>query len=220
MWARVFKDLYPRFQTMRGHAVPRQAGWDSHGLPVEIEVEKELGLSSKQDIEAYGVAAFNERCRESVSRYVEDWIALTERSGIWFDTEHAYWTMSNDFIESVWWLVRQLGRRPALRRPPGHALLPPAAAPPSRHTSSASRARTDVVDPSVFVRFPVVDRDVDLLVWTTTPWTLVSNGPSPSAPTSATCASPRRTAGEIWCRPRTPRSDAGRCRADRDMDRA
>ena len=176
MWARVFKDLYPRFQTMRGHAVPRQAGWDSHGLPVEIEVEKELGLSSKHDIEAYGVAAFNERCRESVSRYVEDWIALTERSGIWFDTEHAYWTMSNDFIESVWWLVRQLWDAGLLYE--GHRVTPycpRCGTALSSHELGQPGAYRDVVDPSVFVRFPVVDRDVDLLVWTTTPWTLVSN---------------------------------------------
>jgi isoleucyl-tRNA synthetase len=176
VWARVFKDLYPRFQTMRGHAVPRQAGWDSHGLPVEIEVEKELGLRSKQDIEAYGVAAFNERCRESVSRYVEDWIALTERSGIWFDTEHAYWTMSNDFIESVWWLVRQLWDAGLLYE--GHRVspyCPRCGTALSSHELGQPGVYRDVIDPSVFVRFPVVDRDVDLLVWTTTPWTLVSN---------------------------------------------
>ena len=176
VWARVFKDLYPRFQTMRGHAVPRQAGWDSHGLPVEIEVEKELGLRSKQEIEAYGVAAFNERCRESVSRYVQDWIALTDRSGIWFDTEHAYWTMSNDFIESVWWLVRQLWDAGLLYE--GHRVTPycpRCGTALSSHELGQPDVYRDVVDPSVFVRFPVVDRDVDLLVWTTTPWTLVSN---------------------------------------------
>ncbi len=176
VWARVFKDLYPRFQTMRGHAVPRQAGWDSHGLPVEIEVEKELGLGSKQDIEEYGVAAFNERCRESVSRYVEDWIALTDRSGIWFDTEHAYWTMSNDFIESVWWLVRQLWDAGLLYE--GHRVspyCPRCGTALSSHELGQPDTYRDVVDPSVFVRFPIVGRDVDLLVWTTTPWTLVSN---------------------------------------------
>jgi isoleucyl-tRNA synthetase len=176
VWARVFKDLYPRFQTMRGHAVPRQAGWDSHGLPVEIEVEKELGLRSKHDIEAYGVAAFNARCRESVSRYVEDWIALTERSGIWFDNEHAYWTMNNSFIESVWWLVRQLWDAGLLYE--GHRVTPYCArcgTALSSHELGQPGVYQEVVDPSVFVRFPVVGRDVDLLVWTTTPWTLVSN---------------------------------------------
>ena len=108
VWARVFKDLYPRFQTMRGHDVPRKGGWDCHGLPVEIEVEKELGLTSKHDIEAYGVAEFAQRCRDSVSRYVEDWAALTARSGVWIDTKDAYWTLSNEYIESVWWIVRQM----------------------------------------------------------------------------------------------------------------
>ncbi|HMK12894.1 MAG TPA: class I tRNA ligase family protein, partial [Acidimicrobiales bacterium] len=108
VWARVFKDLYPRFQTMRGHDVPRKGGWDCHGLPVEIEVEKELGLTNKHEIEAYGVAEFTQRCRDSVSRYVEDWAALTERSGVWIDTKDAYWTLSNEYIESVWWIIRQM----------------------------------------------------------------------------------------------------------------
>src|SRR5690606_29012067 len=108
VWARVFKDIFPRFQTMRGRDVPRKGGWDCHGLPVELEVERELGLATKADIEAYGIEAFNRRCRESVQRYVEDWAALTDRSGVWIDTRNAYWTLSNDYIESVWWLIRQL----------------------------------------------------------------------------------------------------------------
>ena len=99
VWARAFKDLFPRFQTMRGHDVPRKGGWDCHGLPVEIEVEKELGFTRKFEIEAYGVADFNDRCRESVQRYVEDWGALTERAGVWIDTKNAYWTLSDDYIE-------------------------------------------------------------------------------------------------------------------------
>src|SRR4051794_7855079 len=90
VWARVFKDLFPRFQTMRGRAVPRKGGWDCHGLPVEIEVERELGFTGKHDIEAYGIEAFNERCRASVQRYVEDFAALTERSAVWIDTRDAY----------------------------------------------------------------------------------------------------------------------------------
>src|SRR5262249_34616399 len=108
VWARSFKDLYPRFQTMRGRHVARKAGWDCHGLPVELEVEKELGFSGKRQIEEYGIAAFNERCRASVHRYVGDWEAMTRRIGMWLDTERAYWTLDRDYIESVWWHLRQL----------------------------------------------------------------------------------------------------------------
>ena len=93
---------------MRGRDVPRKGGWDCHGLPVELEVEKELGLHNKHEIEAYGIEAFNARCRTSVLRYVEEWSSLTSRSGVWIDTADAYWTMDNDYIESVWWVVRQL----------------------------------------------------------------------------------------------------------------
>src|SRR5215208_3697467 len=108
VWPRVFKDLYPRFHTMRGRYVPRKGGWDCHGLPVELEVEKELGLRSKAAIESYGIAEFNQRCRESVTRYVQDFIELTERSGVWIDTADAYWTLSNEYIESVWSLLRRM----------------------------------------------------------------------------------------------------------------
>ena len=143
VWARVFKDLYPRFQTMRGRRVPRKGGWDCHGLPVELEIEKELGLHSKHEIEAYGIAEFNQRCRESVRRYVEDWAALTSRSGTWIDTKDAYWTLSNDYIESVWWLVRQMwDAGPDLRGPPRGALLRRAAAPPSPRTRSHRATET------------------------------------------------------------------------------
>src|SRR5919202_910373 len=100
VWARVFKDLFPRFQTMRGRDVPRKGGWDCHGLPVEIEVEKELGFTQKHQIEDFGIGRFNARCRDSVERYVEDWAALTERAGVWIDTANAYWTMSTDYVES------------------------------------------------------------------------------------------------------------------------
>ena len=177
VWARVFKDLYPRFQTMRGHDVPRKGGWDCHGLPVEIEVEKELGLTSKHDIEAYGVAEFTQRCRDSVSRYVEDWAALTERSGVWIDTKDAYWTLSNEYIESVWWIIRQMWDKGLVYE--GHRVTPYC---PRCGTALAShevaQGYQDVVDPSVYVRFPIAaggPDSADLLVWTTTPWTLVSN---------------------------------------------
>ena len=122
VWARVFKDIYPRFQTMRGRDVPRKGGWDCHGLPVELEVEKELGLSTKSEIEAFGIAEFNRRCRESVQRYVTDWTALTERSGVWIDTADAYWTLDNSYIESVWWLIRQLWDKGLLYE--GHKVSP------------------------------------------------------------------------------------------------
>ncbi len=184
VWARVFKDLYPRFQTMRGKAVPRKGGWDCHGLPVELEVEKALGLHSKHEIEAYGVAAFNQHCRDSVQRYVEDWSALTTRSGTWIDTADAYWTLSNDYVESVWWLLSQLWQKDLLYE--GHKVSPYCArcgTALSSHELGQPDVYRDIVDPSVYVRFPLVDvgpqhqdlEGADLLVWTTTPWTLISN---------------------------------------------
>ena len=176
VWPRVFKDLYPRFQTMRGKRVPRKGGWDCHGLPVELEVEKELGLASKAEIEQYGIAEFNARCRESVSRYVEDFISLTERSGTWIDTADAYWTLSRDYIESVWWLVRQLWDKGLLYE--GHRVspyCPRCGTALSSHEMGQPDVYRQVSDPSIYVRFPLVDDDADLLVWTTTPWTLLSN---------------------------------------------
>ncbi len=123
--ARVFKDIYPRYKTMRGYRVPRKAGWDCHGLPVELEVEKQLGITSKQEVEEFGIAEFNQRCRESVFEYVEEWNRLTERIGFWIDLDDPYVTLDNDYIESVWWSLRKtLGRRPPLRGPQGRPLLP------------------------------------------------------------------------------------------------
>ena len=107
-WARLFKDIYPRFQTMRGHLVRRQGGWDCHGLPVEVEVEKELGFSGKQQIEAFGIAEFNARCRESVLRHVDEFTVMTERMGYWVDFDDAYWTMNPEYIQSVWWSLKQI----------------------------------------------------------------------------------------------------------------
>ena len=174
VWARVFKDLYPRFQTMRGRDVPRKGGWDCHGLPVELEVEKELGFTHKDDIEAYGIANFNDRCRDSVQRYVEDFAAVTQRAAVWIDTKDAYWTLSNDYIESVWWLVRRLWDDGLLDE--GNRVVPYC---PRCGTALSShevaQGYLDVTDPSVYVRFPLLDDDADLLVWTTTPWTLISN---------------------------------------------
>ncbi len=176
VWARVFKDLYPRFKTMQGHRVPRKGGWDCHGLPVELEVERELGITSKQEIEAYGIAEFTQRCRDSVHRYVEDWSSLTSRSGVWIDTKDAYWTLDNDYVESVWWLFRQMWDAGLIYE--GHRVIPYCArcgTALSSHEMGQPDVYRDVEDPSVYVRFPVEGRDADLLVWTTTPWTLISN---------------------------------------------
>ncbi len=176
VWARLFKDIYPRFHTMRGKYVPRRAGWDCHGLPVEVEVEKELGFAGKPEIEDFGIEAFNQRCRESVQRYVEDWSALTSRIGMWLDMSDAYWTMSNEYVESVWWLYRQMWDKEQLYE--GYKVVPycgRCGTALSSHELGQPDAYRDVTEDSVYVRFPLLERDVDLLVWTTTPWTLVSN---------------------------------------------
>ncbi|MBI4497145.1 MAG: class I tRNA ligase family protein, partial [Chloroflexi bacterium] len=109
--ARVFKDIIPRYKTMKGFQAPRKGGWDTHGLPVELEVERELGITSKPEIEQFGIAAFNQRCRESVFRYLKDWEAVTERIAFWIDMEDAYITFRNEYIESCWWILKQLWDR-------------------------------------------------------------------------------------------------------------
>jgi len=106
--ARTFKDMYPRYRTMTGHSVGRRAGWDCHGLPVEVEVEKEIGTKTKRDIERFGIAEFTRLCRESVVRYVEDWERLTERIGFWLAFDDAYWTMNPEYVQSVWWALKRL----------------------------------------------------------------------------------------------------------------
>ncbi|MPZ86820.1 MAG: isoleucine--tRNA ligase [Nitriliruptorales bacterium] len=177
--ARVFKDLFPRYRTMKGHQVPRKGGWDCHGIPVELEVEKELGFTRKQDIEDYGVAEFNARCRESVTRYVEQWERLTERIGFWVDTDDAYWTMSTSYVESVWWSLKQLWTSDLIYE--GHRVVPycpRCGTALSDHEVAQGYATT--VDPSIYVRLPVREgplavEGASLLVWTTTPWTLISN---------------------------------------------
>ena len=174
VWARVFKDLYPRFHTMRGRYVARKGGWDCHGLPVELEVEKELGFSGKQQIEEYGIAAFNRRCRESVHRYVDEFEALTARIGMWIDTTDAYWTLDTTFIESVWWAIKTMWDRGLLYE--GFRVVPYCGRCGTALSShEVAQGYHDVTEASVYVRFPVVERDFDLLVWTTTPWTLISN---------------------------------------------
>ncbi len=174
VWARSFKDLYPRFHTMRGRYVARKGGWDCHGLPIELEVEKELGFSGKQQIEEYGIAAFNRRCRESVHRYVEDWSALTTRIGMWLDTADAYWTLTTEYVESVWWHIKEMWDRELIYE--GFKVVPYCGRCGTALSShEVALGYEEITEPSVYVRFPVVDRDFDILVWTTTPWTLPSN---------------------------------------------
>jgi isoleucyl-tRNA synthetase len=173
--ARVFKDIYPRYKTMRGFSVPRRGGWDCHGLPVELEIEKELGLKSKRDIEAYGIDKFNARCRESVLRYVSDWERLTERIAYWTDLGDAYQTMSNDYIESVWWSLKKIHDQGLLYEDFKVVPYCPRCGTPLSDHEVAMGYET-VTDPSVYVRFPLEDEEnTSLLVWTTTPWTLLSN---------------------------------------------
>ena len=184
--ARVFKDVYPRYKTMCGYRVPRKAGWDCHGLPVELEVEKQLGISSKQEIEEFGIAEFNRRCRESVFEYVEDWNKLTERIGFWIDLDDPYVTLEDDYIESVWWSLRKLWDDGRLYE--GHKVVPYC---PRCGTALSShevaQGYQDVEDPSIYVRFQLFDDDgsvssESLLVWTTTPWTLPGNVAVAAAP--------------------------------------
>ena len=155
--ARVFKDVYPRYKTMCGYRVPRKAGWDCHGLPVELEVEKQLGISSKQEIEEFGIAEFNQRCRESVFEYVEEWNRLTERIGFWIDLDDPYVTLENDYIESVWWSLRKLWDDDRLYE--GHKVVPYC---PRCGTALSShevaQGYKDVEDPSIYVRFPLLGR--------------------------------------------------------------
>jgi isoleucyl-tRNA synthetase len=177
--ARVFKDLFPRFHTMKGKQVTRKAGWDCHGLPVEIAVEKELGFSGKGDIEKFGIAPFNDKCRESVQRHVTAFTDMTDRMGFWVDFDEAYWTMSPEYVESVWWSLKEIWKKGLLVQ--DHRVAPycPRCGTGLSDHELAQGYET-VTDPSVFVRFPVTSGDLvalnaSLLVWTTTPWTLVSN---------------------------------------------
>jgi isoleucyl-tRNA synthetase len=177
---RTFKDVYPRFKTMTGFRVPRKGGWDCHGLPVELEVEKEIGTTGKRDIEAFGIAAFNERCRASVKRYVGEFERLTERIGYWVDLRDAYWTMDTPYIESVWWSLKSLFERGLLQEDDRVTAYCPRCGTALSDAEVALGYRS-VEDPSVFVRFPIDEASdpslvgASLLVWTTTPWTLPAN---------------------------------------------
>jgi isoleucyl-tRNA synthetase len=184
--SRVFKDIYPRFQTMRGYRVERKGGWDCHGLPVEIAVEQELGIHHKAEIEEYGIARFNAKCRESVFRFLEEWNRLTERIGFWLDLEHAYRTLDETYIESVWWALQRIDTRGLLYE--GRKVVPYC---PRCETTLSSHevalGYRDVIDESVFLKLPVTGADPPrehLLVWTTTPWTLPGNVAVAVSPTA------------------------------------
>ncbi|MGD0610081.1 MAG: isoleucine--tRNA ligase [Anaerolineales bacterium] len=173
--ARAFKDIFPRYKIMRGFHVSRRGGWDTHGLPVEIEIEKRHGFNNKQQIESYGIAKFNEECRKSVFDYIQDWEKVTDRIAFWVDLNDAYVTYTNDYIESVWWILKRFWDRDLLfKRYKIVPYCPRCGTPLSDH--EVAQGYADATDPSVFVRLPLVDKPgTSLLVWTTTPWTLPAN---------------------------------------------
>jgi len=182
--SRVFKDVFPRYRAMKGCYTPRIAGWDTHGLPVELGIESRLGFTSKTQIEAYGIGKFNQLCRESVTSNIGEWNRLTERIGFWVDLDHPYITYNNSFIETCWWLIKQLWDKGLVYQ--GYRVTPHC---PRCGTSLSSHEvalgyKDDTPDPSVYVRFRVVsqlpfaidsDEPLHLLAWTTTPWTLTAN---------------------------------------------
>jgi len=173
--ARAFKDLFPRYKTMRGYRVNRKGGWDTHGLPVELEVEKKLGLKSKKEIESYGIEKFNEECKKSVWTYAHEWKNFTDRIGYWIDMEHPYVTYTHDYIESVWNIVKTINDRELLYK--DYKVVPWC---PRCGTALSShelaQGYEDVKDLSLYVKFKVVgEENLFILAWTTTPWTLPGN---------------------------------------------
>ncbi|MCK4274091.1 MAG: class I tRNA ligase family protein, partial [Dehalococcoidales bacterium] len=179
----VFKDAIPRYKVMKGYYAPRIGGWDTHGLPVELEIEKQLGISSKTQIEEYGVARFNELCRQSVNGYMREFEQILERVAYWVDLENAYVTMNNDYIESCWWAIKRMWDKELVYQ--GYRVTPHC---PRCGTSLSSheiaQGYKDTEDPSVYIKFKVSenslgnlpeDKPVYLLAWTTTPWTLPGN---------------------------------------------
>lgn len=182
--ARAFKDLFPRYKTMRGYRVPRKGGWDTHGLPVELEVERELGLKSKPEIEQFGVEEFNRRCRDSVFRYVQEWERLTERIGFWVDMTDPYVTYRNEYIESVWWFIRQMWEKDFLYLDYRSTPHCPRCGTSLSDAEVALGYRENTPDPSVYPKFRLTDESAKklglappafVLAWTTTPWTLPGN---------------------------------------------
>ncbi len=171
---RVMKDLILRYQTMNGHYILRKGGWDTHGLPVEIEVEKKLGLEDKHAVEEYGINKFIEECKKSVFKYENVWVEMTKRIGFWLDMDDPYITLKNDYIESVWWSLKEAWKKKLLYK--GHKVVP--YCPRCGTALSAheiSQGYKEVVDPSIFIKFKRRDKDEYFLAWTTTPWTLISN---------------------------------------------
>ena len=186
--SRVFKDVIPRFRTMRGYRVPRKAGWDTHGLPVELEVERDLGLKSKPDIERFGVEEFNRRCRENVVRYVREWEALTDRIAFWVDTESPYQTFDNSYIETGWWIIKRLWEGGLIFQDYRSAPHCPRCGTTLSDAEVAQGYQEDTPDPSIYIKFRVLaEQTADpvlrlgegvptyILAWTTTPWTLPGN---------------------------------------------
>ncbi len=174
--ARAFKDMFPRYKTMQGFHVLRKGGWDTHGLPVELEVEKQLGLTGKEQIEAYGVAKFNQMCKESVWEYLSDWEALTERMAFWVSLEDAYVTMNNEYVQSLWWILKQLWDKGLLFE--GYKVVPycPRCGTPLSSHELSLGYQEGTVDPSIYVKFALKgEENAYLLAWTTTPWTLPGN---------------------------------------------
>jgi len=171
---RVMKDLVLRYQTMNGHYILRKAGWDTHGLPVEIEVEKKLGLKDKQDVEKYGIKKFNEECKKSVFKYENAWVENTKRIGFWIDMDHPYITLKNEYIESVWWSLKQAWEKNLLYK--GHKVVPYCTrCGTALSAHEIAQGYKKVEDPSIFVKFKLKNEDTYFLAWTTTPWTLISN---------------------------------------------
>lgn len=187
--ARAVKDLYCRYNFMTGHSVDRRAGWDTHGLPVEVQVEKQIGSTGKKDIEAYGVAAFNKLCRESVFTHIGDWKQLTERMGFWVDFDRAYITYKNEYIETEWWILKNLWERGLLTQNFKTTMHCPRCNTSLSDHEVSQGMKEDVDDPSIYVKFAadgdslvergVIDasesRPVFFVIWTTTPWTIAAN---------------------------------------------
>jgi len=173
--ARAFKDLFPRYKTMQGYHVERKAGWDTHGLPVELEVEKQIGISGKKEIEEFGVDKFNKQCKESVWKYKGEWEKMTRRIGFWIDLEHPYVTYDNEYVESVWWILKQIWDKQLLYR--GHKVVPQC---PRCGTALSShevaQGYQSITEESVYLKFKLIDeKNTYVLAWTTTPWTLPGN---------------------------------------------
>ena len=188
--ARVFKDVFPRYKAMKGYYASRRAGWDTHGLPVELAVENELGLKSKREIEDYGIAEFNKRCRQNVLRYVKEWETLTDRIGFWIDMKHPYITFDNSYIETCWWIINELWEKGLIYQ--GYKVTPHC---PRCGTSLSSHevalGYDEADDPSIYIKFRLIEKsekklsnnialgydnfDIFFLAWTTTPWTLPAN---------------------------------------------